>query len=62
MSVWDMASRKLLAALPENDSKVWALALNPDGDRLAVGLSDGSLAIWHLSQVQHHLAALGLGW
>jgi WD40 repeat protein len=60
--VWDMDNRKLLAALPEDDSKVWTLALSPDGDRLAVGLSDGSLAIWHLSQVQHHLAALGLGW
>src|SRR5262249_48996859 len=59
---WDMASRKLLAALPEDDSKVWALALSPDGDRLAVGLSDGSLAIWHLAQVQRHLSALGLGW
>jgi WD40 repeat protein len=57
-----MDSRKLLAALPEDDSKVWALALSPDGERLAVGLSDGNLAIWHLPQVQRHLAALGLGW
>jgi WD40 repeat protein/serine/threonine protein kinase len=62
VTVWDMHSRKLLAALPEDDSKVWALALSPDGHRLAVGLSDGSLAIWHLARVQNHLADLGLGW
>jgi hypothetical protein len=51
-----------LAPLLEEDSKVWALALSPNGDRLAVGLSDGSLAIRHLARAQHHLAGLGLGW
>jgi eukaryotic-like serine/threonine-protein kinase len=49
VTVWDMDSRKLLAALPEDNSKVWSLALSPDGERLAVGLSDGSLVIWNIS-------------
>jgi WD40 repeat protein/serine/threonine protein kinase len=62
VSVWDMDSRKLLVELPEDDRKVWSLAWSPDGERLAVGLSDGTLAIWNLPQVQRHLTALGLGW
>jgi WD40 repeat protein len=62
VTVWDMASRKLLAALPEDDRKVWSLALSRTGDRLAIGFADGGLVIWDLPQVQRQLAELGLGW
>ena len=33
-------------------SPVWSLAFSPDGRRLAVGLSDGGLAIWNLDRVR----------
>jgi WD40 repeat protein/tRNA A-37 threonylcarbamoyl transferase component Bud32 len=33
-------------------SPVWSLAFSPDGRRLAVGLSDGGLAVWNLDRVR----------
>jgi WD40 repeat protein len=62
VTIWDMETRKMLAALPEDDSKIWSLALSPDGERLAVGFHDGSLAIWHIPRIRAHLAGLGLDW
>jgi WD40 repeat protein len=62
VTVWDMASRKLLAALPEDESKVWSLAWSRNGERLAIGFADGGLVIWDLLLVQRQLAELGLGW
>jgi WD40 repeat protein len=36
----------------EERSPVWSLAFSPDGRRLAVGLSDGGLAVWNLNRVR----------
>ena len=45
MKVWDLATLKPLAAIPGGSDWPLALAISPDGPRLAVGRYDGSLAI-----------------
>jgi WD40 repeat protein len=62
VTVWDLARRKLLLALPEERGDVWALAWSPDGKLLATGSSDGALVIWDLPRVRAQLAEIGLGW
>jgi WD40 repeat protein len=42
--------------------RAWSLAWSPDGDRLAVGLSDGSIVVWSLAGIRSQLAVPGLGW
>jgi len=49
-------------SLPAESSTIWTIALSPDGDRLAVGLADGGLAIWNVPKIQAELAQLGLAW
>jgi WD40 repeat protein len=62
VTVWDLARRKLLLALPEERGDVWALAWSPDGKLLATGSSDGALVIWDLPRVKAQLAEIGLDW
>lgn len=62
VAVWDVSTRKMLAALPEPRAIPWCLAWHPDGERIAVGWSDGGVAIWHLPRVQAQLAEIGLDW
>ena len=45
MKVWDLATLKPLAAIPGGSDWPQALAISPDGRRIAVGRYDGSLAI-----------------
>jgi WD40 repeat protein len=61
-SLWDAATRKLVAALPGERSPAWSMAWSPDGGRLALGFSDGGLVIWDLLRVRDQLSELGLGW
>ena len=70
VQIWDSASGKVVlttAAWPGADKKpvaLTALALSDDGQRLAVGGSDGSAVLWHvptgkrLSQLRFHDASL----
>ncbi len=45
VKVWDLATLKPLAAIPGGSDWPQALAISPDGHRVAVGRYDGSLAI-----------------
>jgi tetratricopeptide (TPR) repeat protein len=45
--------------LPPEGSDIWCLAWAPDGKKLAVGLSDGGVAVWDLEQVRARLAEFG---
>ncbi len=38
------------------------MAVSPDGERLAVGLADGGLAIWNVPKIQAQLDWIGLAW
>jgi hypothetical protein len=58
--VYDLESETPLLTLPPESGEVWSQAWSPDGSRLAVGLSDGGLAVWNLEQVRDQLAAFGI--
>jgi hypothetical protein len=60
VAVYDLENERGWLSLPPENSDVWGLAWSPDGTRLAVGLSDGDVAIWKLEQVRAELAKLGL--
>jgi WD40 repeat protein len=60
-SLTDNGGRKLFSFRPEANN-VYSLAWSPAGDRLAVGLADGGIAIWNVAEVRQRLDGLGLGW
>jgi WD40 repeat protein/tRNA A-37 threonylcarbamoyl transferase component Bud32 len=60
VSVWSTSDRKMLYAFRPEQSEVYSLAWSPDGNRLAVGLSDGGLAVWDLPMIETELARIGL--
>jgi WD40 repeat protein len=60
VSIWNTSDRKMLYSFRPEQSEVWSLAWSPEGDRLAVGLSDGGLVEWDLPTVEAELARIGL--
>jgi WD40 repeat protein len=59
--IYDLAAgREWLHLPPDGSGDIWGLAWSPDGARLAVGLSDGGVAIWELEAVRACLAELGI--
>jgi WD40 repeat protein len=62
VSVWHRPTRKHVYTLRPETGAVWALAWDPTSEHLAVGRSDGSLAVWHLPAIQKKLAQSGLEW
>ncbi|HEX5272845.1 MAG TPA: hypothetical protein VFW33_20245, partial [Gemmataceae bacterium] len=46
--------------LPPEESEVWSVAWAPDGQRLALGLANGSVTVWDLEQVRARLAEFGI--
>jgi serine/threonine protein kinase/WD40 repeat protein/tetratricopeptide (TPR) repeat protein len=59
VTVIDLVSGQETVALSPEGSDVWCLAWSPDGTKLAVGLSDGGVAVWDLEQVRARLAEFG---
>jgi WD40 repeat protein len=62
VSIWHMPSREHVFSLRPEAGTVWSLAWDPASQQLAVGQSDGGLAIWHLPRIQQKLAESGLQW
>jgi WD40 repeat protein/serine/threonine protein kinase len=62
VTIWETASRSVSLRLPEEQSLIYSLAWSPDRERLAVGTSDGGLAIWNLPKIKAQLDEIGLGW
>ena len=62
VTVWDLNKRELLFALPEERGTVWSMAWSPDKSLLAVGSSQGGLAIWSVPRIKSELGRIGLGW
>jgi WD40 repeat protein/tetratricopeptide (TPR) repeat protein len=60
VAVVELASGREVLALPPEGSEVWSLAWSPDGRKLALGLSDGTVTVWDLEQVRARLAEFGL--
>jgi serine/threonine protein kinase/WD40 repeat protein/tetratricopeptide (TPR) repeat protein len=59
ITVAELVSGREVFTLPPEGSDVWCLAWSPDGTKLAVGLSDGGVAVWDLEQVRARLAEFG---
>jgi serine/threonine protein kinase/WD40 repeat protein/tetratricopeptide (TPR) repeat protein len=59
VTVAELTSGREVFALPPEGADVWGLAWAPDGTKLAVGLSDGGVAVWDLEQVRARLAEFG---
>ena len=49
ITVWDVASRKLLCSLEDHRNAVRALAVTPDGRMLISGGADGTIRLWDLA-------------
>jgi serine/threonine protein kinase/WD40 repeat protein/tetratricopeptide (TPR) repeat protein len=60
ITVAELVSGREVFTLPPEGSDVWCLAWSPDGAKLAVGLSDGGVAVWDLEQVRTRLEEFGL--
>jgi WD40 repeat protein len=60
VTIGDLHARREWLTLPPDRGDVWGLAWSPDGARLAVGLSDGGVAVWELEDVRAALAELGI--
>jgi serine/threonine protein kinase/WD40 repeat protein len=60
MLICDVANGREVLSLPSEGADVWSLAWSPDATRVAVGLSDGGVAIWDLEKVRASLAEFGL--
>jgi serine/threonine protein kinase/WD40 repeat protein len=58
--VYDLEQRLEVLSLPPEGGDVWSLAWSPDGARLALGGSDGTLAVWNLREVGARLAEFGI--
>jgi serine/threonine protein kinase/WD40 repeat protein len=59
VTVSELVSGREVFTLPPEGSDIWCLAWSPDGTKLAVGLSDGGVAVWDLEQVRARLAEFG---
>ena len=62
VSVWHIPTREHVFSLRPQAATVWSLAWDASSENLAVGGSDGGLAIWRLSRIHEKLAELGLAW
>jgi WD40 repeat protein len=62
VSVWYLPSGKHVFSLRPEASTIWSLAWDASSQQLAVGQSDGGLAVWHLPQIHKKLSDFGLAW
>jgi serine/threonine protein kinase/WD40 repeat protein len=60
VSLRDLRTGQETYSLPGLGNDIWSLAVSPDGQRVALGLSDGRVAVWDLSQVADRLAECGI--
>jgi WD40 repeat protein len=58
--IHDLESDRELLTLPAELTEIWCTDWSPDGTRLAVGLADGSVAVWDLEEVRARLAEFGI--
>ena len=62
VTLWNCQTGSQVFSLPQESGPIWSLAWSPDGERLAVGLSDGGLEIWNVTRIQAELTRIGLAW
>ena len=52
VSIWNLPTGEHVYSLRPEAGTVWSLAWDPSSEQLAVGRSDGGLAVWHLVHSQ----------
>jgi WD40 repeat protein len=62
VSLWHRPTGKHIFSLRPETGTVWSLAWDASSENLAVGQSDGGLAVWHLPKIKKSLAEAGLPW
>ena len=62
VAIWHVPTKSHVFSLRPEAGTVWSLAWDPTSKELAVGQSDGGLAVWHLLKIQQKLAESGLAW
>jgi WD40 repeat protein len=62
VSVWRMPTKEHVFSVRPDAGTIWSLAWDPSSRQLAVGQSDGGLAVWHLPKIQEKLGESGLRW
>jgi WD40 repeat protein len=58
----DQASSNILLRFPEEQAVLYSFAWSPNRELLAVGSSEGGLAIWNFGKIKARLDEIGLGW
>jgi eukaryotic-like serine/threonine-protein kinase len=61
-ALWSSQTGSRVFSFPAESGVVWSRALSLDGERVALGLADGGLAIWNVPKIQAQLAEIGLEW
>jgi WD40 repeat protein len=61
-TLWSSQTGSRVFALPQESGPIWSCAFSPHGERLAIGLADGRMAIWNVPKIQAQLAEIGLEW
>ena len=61
-TLWSSRTGSRVFSFPRESGPIWCTTLSPDGERVAVGLADGGLAIWSVPKIQAQLGQIGLAW
>ncbi len=62
VELWEAETGQFVVSLPEGEGTIWCCRWNHDGTQLAVGRSNGELAVWNLEQLRSQLADVNLDW
>jgi WD40 repeat protein len=58
--VYDLRADREVMTLPPESAEIYWADWSPDGQRLALGLSDGGVVIWDIKRVRAQLSDLGV--
>jgi WD40 repeat protein len=62
LTAWDLNARRLQWVLPGEANPSHSFDWSPDRSQLAIGLTDGTVAIWNLPAVRQQLESIGRAW
>lgn len=62
LAVYDLQKKEEFLAFRDERAALSASSWSGDGNRLAIGMQDGSLAVWNLPAIRSELAKIKLDW
>lgn len=60
LTLFDLQSGRLLYTLPNASSEIWAAYFSHSGEKLAVSMSNGQVAVWDLAAIEARLRKFGV--